>query len=155
MMRLSRVGLPADTHPYLYDATGRESEHTDVAKVLIVEDDDDIRLLITKRVKAAGHMVLGAPDGEAALQAIAQRGAPEVAILDVGLPGMEGPELLVEMRRRMDNPGFPAIFLSARVNQDDVERGRALNAAYLTKPVDVTALLAAISQAVPGQARGW
>jgi CheY-like chemotaxis protein len=126
-----------------------------VTNVLVVEDDADIRRLVVTRVRAAGHTVLDVGDAEAALALVAQHGAPDVAILDVGLPGMKGTELLVELRARLGRPDFPAVFLSALVNQEDIEAGRSLGAAYLTKPVVASALLAAIRNAVPPEARGW
>lgn len=120
-----------------------------------MEDDADIRRLVVTRVRAAGHTVLDVGDAESALALVAAHGAPEVAVLDVGLPGMKGTELLVELRKVLDRPDFPAVFLSALVNQEDIEAGRSLGATYLTKPVVASALLAAIRNAVPAEARGW
>lgn len=126
-----------------------------MTKVLVVEDDADIRRLVVTRISAAGHSVMSASDAESALDLVAKHGAPEMAVLDVGLPGMQGTELLVALREQLGQPDFPAVFLSALVDQEDIERGRALGAAYLTKPVVASALLAAIRNAVPPEARGW
>lgn len=121
----------------------------------MVEDDADIRRLVVTRIKAAGHVVMDVGDAESALALVAEYGAPEVAVLDVGLPGMKGTELLVVLRERLGQPDFPAVFLSALVDEADIEAGRALGAAYLTKPVIASALLAAIRNAVPAEGRGW
>lgn len=126
-----------------------------MTRVLVVEDDADIRRLVATRIKAAGHSVMEAPDAEEALRLVGDHGAPEVAILDVGLPGMLGTDLLVRLREVLGAPDFPAVFLSARVGAEDIETGRALGAAYLTKPVVPAALLAAIKHAVPEASRGW
>lgn len=126
-----------------------------MAKVLIVEDNEDIRRLVATRVKGAGHAVVAVGDAEQALTLVAERGAPEVAVLDISLPGMDGYDLCQELRVRTKQPDLPVIFLTARVNQPDVERGQSLGAVYLTKPVIATALLNAIKESVPPDARGW
>ena len=113
-------------------------------KVLIVEDDEAIRTLLTLRVTDEGHSVIAVEDAETALRMVAERGCPDVAVLDIGLPGMNGMMLLSVLREQVGKPDLPAIFLTARVNQADVELGRSLEATYLTKPVVATALLNAI-----------
>lgn len=124
-------------------------------KVLIVEDDEDIQALLAFRVRGEGHAVIAVPDAETALTMVAQRGCPDVAVLDIGLPGMNGMELLTVLREQVGKPDLPAIFLTARVNQSDVELGRSMDATYLTKPVIAHALLNAIrnvgSPANPGR----
>ena len=126
-----------------------------MAKVLVVEDDEDIRRLVVTRIKAAGHTVMSVGSGEEALRLVAERGAPEIAVLDVGLPGMKGTELLVALREQLGQPSFPGVFLSALVSQEDIEAGRVLGATYLTKPVVASALLTAIRNSVPQESRGW
>jgi DNA-binding response OmpR family regulator len=120
-----------------------------MARVLIVEDDADIRALVARRVQAAGHAVIACEDAETALAVIGEHGVPEVAVLDISLPGMDGMDLLSELRALLGRPDFPAIFLTARVNNEDVERGRAMGCQYLTKPVIFTALLGSIDRAMP------
>jgi DNA-binding response OmpR family regulator len=127
-----------------------------MARVLIVEDDADIRALVARRVQAAGHSVIECEDAESALATLGDRKVPEVAILDISLPGMDGMELLSELRAMLGQPDFPAIFLTARVNHEDVERGRAMGCQYLTKPVIFTALLGSIDRVAPTSGgRGW
>ena len=115
-----------------------------MARVLVVEDDEDIRGLIKARVANGGHAVLDAGSADEALALINDKGAPEIVVLDVGLPGMNGLELLVELRAKLDQPSLPAVFLSARVSAEDIEAGRRLGAIYLTKPFIASALLQAI-----------
>lgn len=119
-----------------------------MARVLVVEDDADIRELVALRLRGGGHQTVTVPDADAdaALALVAAKGAPEVAVLDVGLPGMDGMTLLAEMRTRADLPELPAIFLTARVNDNDVARGRAMGATYLTKPFIASALLSAVER---------
>lgn len=117
-----------------------------MARVLVVEDDPDVRGLVTTRCRKAGHQVVEVADAAAALEVLAERGAPDVAVLDVGLPHVDGFELLGRIRALPGLADVPVIFLTARVLPADVERGRALGATYLTKPFVASALLAAIDR---------
>jgi DNA-binding response OmpR family regulator len=119
-----------------------------MAQILVVDDDPDLRGLIEFRLRKAGHDVLVASDGASALVAVAKRGRPDLAVLDVAMPGMNGLELLVALRKRADLRELPAIFLSARILPSDIAAGRALGASYLTKPFVAPALMAAVSTAL-------
>ena len=119
-----------------------------MARILVVDDDDDIRGLVAMRLKAAGHRVVAVADGARALDLVEERGIPEVAVLDVTMPGMDGFELLETLRARSGRD-VKAVFLSARVQEEDVARGRAAGATYLTKPFIASALLSAVERAVP------
>lgn len=110
-------------------------------RILVVEDEPDIAALIQMRLLAAGHQVVTVGDGFSALDLFDDTSPPEFVVLDVGLPGMDGYELLTALRRRPGQAELPAVFLSARVQDEDVEKGRALGANYLTKPFVATALL--------------
>lgn len=125
-----------------------------MARVLVVEDDPDILALVTARCRAAGHKVLAASSGPQALEALGDT-RPDVAILDVGLPAMTGFELLTELRKLEGMDSVPAIFLSARVQQESIDAGHALGAAYLTKPFVASALLNAIEKALPVEDDAW
>jgi DNA-binding response OmpR family regulator len=116
-------------------------------KVLIVEDDEAIQTLLKMRISDEGHAVVACDDAETALRVVAERGCPDVAVLDIGLPGMNGMMLLSVLREQVGKPDLPAIFLTARVNASDVELGRSMGATYLTKPVVAHALLNAIRNA--------
>lgn len=129
-----------------------------MAKVLVVEDDPDIRGMVELRLRREGHRVLCAGSGEEALELLASRGAPEAVVLDVLMDGMSGLEVLSTMRQDPDLADVPAIFLSGRVQESDVEAGRALGATYLTKPVVLTALVRALDSALertPAAAGTW
>ncbi|WP_432507485.1 response regulator [Kineococcus arenarius] len=128
-----------------------------MAKVLVVEDDADIRTLLDLRLRAAGHRVIGAESAAAALAVVAERGAPDVLVSDVSLPGTTGLEMVAGLRAQPDYEHLPVIFLSGRVQPADIEAGRALGAVYLTKPVVLTALCTAIEQALAtaGAGAAW
>jgi CheY-like chemotaxis protein len=99
-----------------------------MARVVVVNDDPDILNLVQTRLRQRGHKVVAVASGSDALQALAERGAPDVAVLDVSMPEMTGLELLQELRRREGLQDLPAVFLSARVLPDDIEAGRRLGA---------------------------
>jgi len=121
-------------------------------RVLVVDDEPDIRALIEFRLRKAGHQVLAVGSAAEALDVVDRRGAPDVAILDVAMPVVDGFTLLGELRKRKALADLPAIFLSARVLPDDIATGRAAGATYLTKPFVAPALLAAIERALGDRA---
>jgi CheY-like chemotaxis protein len=125
-----------------------------MSRVLVVDDDPNLRELVTIRLQKEGHRVVAADSAAEALAVVAQRGAPDVAVLDVTMPDMTGLELLPAMRALDGCEQLPAIFLSGRVDHDDVEAGRALNATYLTKPFSAVALCKAVERLAPVEA-GW
>jgi CheY-like chemotaxis protein len=129
-----------------------------VAKVLVVDDDENMRSLVEQRLGRAGHRVLGAASADEALQLVAERGVPDVIVLDVLMPGLSGLDLLSRLRNDPASARLPAVFLSARVQESDIAAGRALGATYLTKPLVISALLTAIEAALVVDtplARSW
>jgi CheY-like chemotaxis protein len=121
-----------------------------MAKVLVVDDDADILRLVQVRLLRAGHEVMPADCATAALALLDGGVAPDLAVLDVGLPGLDGLGLLDAIRERPGFASLPAVFLSARVMPDDVAKGQAKGATYLTKPFVPSELLAAVEAAMEG-----
>jgi CheY-like chemotaxis protein len=119
--------------------------------VLVVDDEPDIRHLVEFRLRTEGHQVLTAGSGAEALALVDARGGPDVAILDVTMPGMSGLELLPVLRRRDGLASMPAIFLSAKVQQHDIDAGRALDATHLTKPFVGPVLINAVARLSRGR----
>ena len=119
-----------------------------MARLLVVDDDPDTVRIVTFRLQAKGHRVIGATSAKEALDTVSARGRPDVVILDVTMPDMTGLALLAELRALDGLDHLPAIFLSARVLPADIEAGKALGASYLTKPFIAAALLAAIEEAI-------
>lgn len=112
-----------------------------MARILAVDDDPDILDLVRIRLTRAGHQLLTATSGPGALAALENRPCPDLAVLDLGMPEMDGFELAEKLR---DLPGaghLPLIFLTARAQEEDVARGLAMGARYLTKPFMGGALL--------------
>lgn len=126
-----------------------------MARVLVVDDNEDILNLVQARLKKGGHQVVGAASADEALTVIQSKGAPEVMVLDVDMPGMSGLELLKELRQREGFEDLPAIFLSAKVQPEDIRAGQELGATYLTKPFVASALLKAVEKALPAPSDTW
>ena len=128
-----------------------------MARVLVVEDEPTMRELVAARLKAAGHQIVAADSGAAAVDIVTRRGAPDVAVLDVGLPDTDGYTLLASLRDAAGAKRFGAVFLSGEIEQAAIDRGHGMGAIYLTKPFIASALLKAIDQAIsPVEADdGW
>jgi len=101
--------------------------------ILIIEDDKFLRELITKKLLKEGYETSGAVDGEEGIKKVKEE-KPDLVLLDLILPGIDGFEVLSKMK---DDPGLsliPVIILSNLGQKDDVERGFKLGAIdYLIK----------------------
>ena len=107
--------------------------------VLIVEDDDGIRSSLRLALEDNGYRVIEAPDGETALDRV-QLDVPDVVLLDLMLPGIDGYECCRRIRRQHD---VPILIVSARVDSHDVVAGLEAGADdYIRKPFDVPELTA-------------
>ena len=103
--------------------------------VLVADDDDDILLLVTTRLRRDGFEVVAARDGDGALALVrAQR--PHVAVLDIGMPGLDGLEVLAQIRADEGLRDTRVLLLTAKAQESDVRRGYTAGAdAYVRKPV--------------------
>jgi two-component system, OmpR family, response regulator PrrA len=108
--------------------------------VLVVDDDEDIRISLERGLTLSGFSVRTVPDGESALREVGDR-PPDVLVLDVGLPGADG--IRVVTRLRAEGLTTPVCMLSARTSVDDRVAGLAAGADdYLVKPFALTELVA-------------
>jgi two-component system KDP operon response regulator KdpE len=117
-------------------------------KVLVVDDEPPIRKLLRMGLSTQGYDILEAPNGRTSLELLAQN--PDLVILDLGLPDMQGLELLRMMRAR--NETVPIVVLSSR--GDEVGKVQALDLGaddYITKPFGVDELLARMRAALRHQ----
>jgi DNA-binding response OmpR family regulator len=114
----------------------------EAVSVLVADDEDDIRALVCLAVAKAGCTVTDSvADGTAALAA-ARAGAPDLAVLDVSMPGATGLEVCTALRADPATAGIRILLLSAGASLDDVARGLTAGAdAYLAKPFGVAALV--------------
>jgi DNA-binding response OmpR family regulator len=112
-----------------------------MAKILVVDDDPDIRRLLSVLLEGEGHNVISAPDGERALELISREG-PDLILLDVMMPKKDGYTVLREMKASGIRESTKVLVLTARAAESDWLRGYKLGAdQYLTKPFDTEELL--------------
>lgn len=113
--------------------------------VLVVEDDADIALSLRHNLEREGGFdVAVAPDGERALEAVAAR-VPDLIVLDLNLPGMDGLEICRRLRRQEATAAVPIVMLTARIGESDKVSGLDLGADdYITKPFSVKEVLARV-----------
>jgi two-component system, OmpR family, KDP operon response regulator KdpE len=116
-----------------------------MTSILLVDDDEALLRTLSMNLRVRGYGVLTALDGESALETL-RRDAPDVVILDLGLPGVSGVDVLRELRRWS---AVPVIVLSARHGSDDKVQALDVGADdYVTKPFGVDELLARVRAAV-------
>jgi DNA-binding response OmpR family regulator len=109
--------------------------------ILVVDDDDLMRRSLAYNLEQAGYRASTAADAESALR-LARRDPPDLILLDIGLPGMDGLDALRDFREQSDTP---IIFVTARRRELDQALGLELGADdYVTKPFDLNVLLARI-----------
>jgi DNA-binding response OmpR family regulator len=102
--------------------------------VLVADDDEDILLLVSTRLKRDGYEVVTARNGIEAL-ALAEAHKPAVAVLDVGMPGLDGLEVLTAIRAADALSETRVLLLTAKAQESDVRRGYDAGAdAYIKKP---------------------
>ena len=105
-----------------------------MARVLIVDDDEFIGQLIQLKVTQLGYEVVRARDGEEGLRA-AEAARPDVILLDLMMPRMNGLEMCRKLRAEEWGKEIPVVMLTARAQDRDIERGFAVGATdYLVKP---------------------
>lgn len=110
-------------------------------KILIIEDDEQIRNFMQYTLKNEGFQTIAAEDGEQALR-LNERERATMLLLDLGLPGMDGMEVLKKIRKHSE---MPVIIISARNQDEDKVAALDLGADdYLTKPFSATELMARI-----------
>jgi len=110
-------------------------------RVLVVDDDDVIRQLITVNLELEGFDVVTAVDGQDALEKV-KDARPQVVTLDVMMPRLDGWEAAARLRGDPDTSHIKVILLSARAQEADLQRGERIGVdAYLTKPFDPDELI--------------
>ena len=115
-----------------------------MATLLIIDDTENNRVLLSRRFKPRGHEILLAEDAEKGI-ALAKEHRPRLILMDVGLPGMDGWEATRALKSDPATAGIPIIALTAHAMSGD--RDKALEAGcdeYESKPIDFAALFAKV-----------
>jgi DNA-binding response OmpR family regulator len=116
--------------------------------ILAADDDEDILELVTFRLGRSGYTVVQARDGAEALQ-LAKEHKPDLAVLDVGMPKLDGLEVTRQLRAQEETSAIPIILLTAWVQESDVEQGFAAGATdYVRKPFSPMELVARVQAAL-------
>ncbi|MCA9705335.1 MAG: response regulator [Myxococcales bacterium] len=126
-----------------------------IHKVLLVDDDEDIRVIGEMALTEVGGLrTLLASSGEQAL-AVAAAERPDVILLDVMMPGMDGPSTFRRLREDPATASIPVVFVTAKVQRHEVERYRALGAiGVIGKPFDPMALPGEVREIVARAVEG-
>jgi two-component system, OmpR family, response regulator MtrA len=105
-----------------------------VGRIVVADDDEDIRDLVVLKLRSSGHDVTAVGDGAAAVEA-ARSGAPDLVVLDVMMPGMSGIEACRAIRAEPLLAATPVLLLTARARTTDIAEGLDAGATdYLVKP---------------------
>lgn len=121
-----------------------------MAKILIAEDERDIRELITFTLRYAGHEVTQAANGEEALQ-LARQHIPELILMDVRMPKMTGYEACRFMKADDAIKHIPVVFLSAKGQETEIQTGLEVGASdYILKPFAPDQLIKRVSEILAG-----
>lgn len=115
-------------------------------KILIVEDDENLRFLVVHRLKSEGYEVLEVGDGEAAEQTILAE-KPDIVLLDWMLPGKQGAQVCEDVRKQ----GFDNLIIMMTAKAQDVDKIDAYNfgaSDYVTKPFNMDVLVAMLESKV-------
>jgi CheY-like chemotaxis protein len=121
-------------------------------RILIIDDEPDIRRIARLSLSRLGGMeVVDAGNGPEGVQK-AETERPDAILLDVMMPGMDGPATLAALRANPATAAIPVLFLTAKALRGEVERLRALGAAaVLAKPFDPASLAAQVRDALGGE----
>ena len=123
------------------------------AMVLLVDDEDQLRRVMKDLLERQGYTVVEARDGAQALDEV-DRHAPDIVILDLNLPGVDGYSVLSQLRSRPATRQIPIIVLTAKGDEDNEVRVLELGADdFLTKPFRAKALAARLESALGRRAR--
>jgi len=119
-------------------------------RILYVEDNDDNLHIVRRRLTRLGYEILAAMDGEEGL-ATARREMPDLILMDLSLPKLDGWEATRRLKASPDTARIPVIALSAHAMSGDREKALAAGCDdYDTKPIEMPRLLAKIKALLPG-----
>jgi CheY-like chemotaxis protein len=140
------------------DDNSTVNTHERPAKILVIDDDPDVRTLCRLNLGWAGHEVLEAEGGQQALEMVAAA-APDALVLDIMMPVVDGLDVLRRVRSDPATRELPVVVISARVGVEDQVRGLETGAdVYVTKPFSPETLTSTVECALAADAderRGW
>ena len=130
-------GTPARSEPSSAAVQTISVEDPGSGRILVVEDEKDLREILSEHFQSRGWEVVSVPDGDSALAAL-DDSAPEVAVVDLGLPGMDGLELIGRLRERSSRGSLGVLALTGQAFPEDAQRCLQAGAdRFLTKPASL------------------
>ncbi len=125
-----------------------------MAKIVIAEDERDIRDLITFTLQFAGHEVIPTANGAEAVEAV-RREQPDIVLMDVRMPRLTGYEACRQLKADEATKDIPVVFLSAKGQESEVKEGLAAGAVdYILKPFSPDQLTARVAELLQQTGRG-
>ena len=144
---VSFLALPAPRE----EATTTQDSRLKPRRILLIEDNDDLRQTVAASLTLRGHEVYEAPDGETGLR-LAGNKKPDIAIIDIGLPDIDGYEVARQLRANRSTLQIGLVALTGYGQQEDKLKAAAAGFdKHLTKPVDFEALDHALAASLSGQ----
>ena len=117
-------------------------------RILVADDEPALLRLLEFVLGRRGYVIQGVTNGNAAIEVLKTE-SPDLVILDVMMPGLDGYEVLTFIREPPRLEGLPVVMLTARAQLDDIQRGLTLGAdAYLAKPFDPEELFSVVESLV-------
>jgi len=120
-------------------------------RVLVIEDNALNMELVRDLLEAAGYVVIEAGDAEGGMQ-LARAESPNLILIDIGLPGMDGLTATRKLKQDPATAGIPIICLTSHAMVGDEEKAMAAGAdGYITKPIDTRTLVADVTRFISGK----
>lgn len=117
-------------------------------RILVADDEPALLRLLEFVLGRRGYIIQGVTNGNAAVEVLKNE-SPDLVILDVMMPGLDGYEVLTFIRETAHLEGLPVVILTARAQLDDIQLGLSLGAdAYLAKPFDPEELLSVVESLI-------
>jgi PAS domain S-box-containing protein len=140
-----RSDLPVS--PNLPDTIGADSLPHGNGHVLLIDDDEDLRGVVSRALEVLGYQVTAVGDGPTGLTKLRDN-QPDVLVVDFAMPGMNGADVAKQARELW--PNLPVVIASGYADADAIERAIGKNANFLRKPFGIDELLEAVGQAAEG-----
>jgi DNA-binding response OmpR family regulator len=116
-----------------------------MAKILVVDDEEHIVMILKDSLEFSGFQVITALDGQEALLAV-EKETPDLVVLDIGMPKLDGWEVCRRLKSNEKTKDVPVIILTAYAQTSDQKKGASLGAdRFITKPCDLTYLVEEIN----------
>jgi DNA-binding response OmpR family regulator len=128
------------------------SEAPPARRLLVVDDNEDNRDMLARRLRRRGYNVVTADSGAEALGLISSEQSFDAVLLDVMMPNITGLEVLSKLRQRWTKEQLPVLMATARSDSEDVVEALRLGANdYVTKPINLDEVVSALAVALDGE----